>query len=106
MLPRIGDRLQQGPPDVVPVHRAGDPAIRAPTTGPTAASSISPSRSTTATRSTTPARSSPSTTGYDFAELIAAWSGLDVEVVRFHDHRHGVIGDFTEVYLATRGDAG
>jgi SAM-dependent methyltransferase len=40
--------------------------------------------------------------GYDFAELISAWSGLDVEVVRFHDHRHGVIGDFTEVYLATR----
>jgi SAM-dependent methyltransferase len=40
--------------------------------------------------------------GYDFAELIAAWSGLDVEVARFHDHRHGVIGDFTEVYLASR----
>jgi SAM-dependent methyltransferase len=40
--------------------------------------------------------------GYDFAELISAWSGLDVEIVRFHDHRHGVIGDFTEVYLATR----
>ena len=38
--------------------------------------------------------------GYDFAELIHAWSGLDVEVARFHDHRHGVIGDFTEVYLA------
>ena len=41
--------------------------------------------------------------GYDFAELISAWSGFDVEVVRFHDHRHGVIGDFTEVYLARRG---
>jgi SAM-dependent methyltransferase len=40
--------------------------------------------------------------GHDFAELISAWSGLDVEVVRFHDHRHGVIGDFTEVYVATR----
>jgi SAM-dependent methyltransferase len=40
--------------------------------------------------------------GHDFAEMIAAWSGLDVEVVRFHDHRHGVIGDFTEVYVATR----
>jgi hypothetical protein len=34
--------------------------------------------------------------------LISAWSGLDVEVTRFHDHRHGVIGEFTEVYLATR----
>lgn len=43
--------------------------------------------------------------GYDFAELITAWSGLDVEVVRFHDHRHGVIGDFTEVYVATRPGA-
>ena len=42
--------------------------------------------------------------GYDFAELIHAWSGLDVAVMRFHDHRHGVIGDFTEVYLARRRD--
>lgn len=40
--------------------------------------------------------------GYDFAELISAWAGLDVEIVRFHDHRHGVIGDFTEVYVAIR----
>ena len=40
--------------------------------------------------------------GYDFAALISAWSWLDVEVSRFHDHRHGVIGDFTEVYLARR----
>lgn len=39
--------------------------------------------------------------GYDFAEMIHAWSGFDVEVIRFHDHRHGVIGDFTEVYMAT-----
>jgi SAM-dependent methyltransferase len=39
--------------------------------------------------------------GYDFAELIHAWSGFEVEVMRFHDHRHGVIGEFTEVYLAT-----
>lgn len=40
--------------------------------------------------------------GYDFAELISAWAGLDVEITRFHDRRHGVIGDFTEVYLALR----
>ena len=40
--------------------------------------------------------------GYDFAELASAWSGLDVEVTRFHDPFHGVIGEFTEVYLATR----
>ncbi|MDR7222763.1 methyltransferase domain-containing protein [Aminobacter aminovorans] len=40
--------------------------------------------------------------GYDLAELIYKWSGMDVQVVRFHDHRHGIIGDFTEVYLATK----
>jgi SAM-dependent methyltransferase len=39
--------------------------------------------------------------GYDFAELIHAWSGLDVEVVRFHNPTHGIIGDFTEVYVAS-----
>jgi SAM-dependent methyltransferase len=44
--------------------------------------------------------------GYDFAELIAAWSGLGVEVTRFHDPFHGVIGEFTEVYLATRTEPG
>lgn len=40
--------------------------------------------------------------GYDLAELIHKWSGMDVEVVRFHDHGRGIIGDFTEVYLATK----
>jgi SAM-dependent methyltransferase len=40
--------------------------------------------------------------GYDLPELIHQWSGLEVEVVRFHDHRHGLIGDMTEVYIATR----
>ena len=43
--------------------------------------------------------------GYDFAELAPAWSGLNVEVTRFHDPFHGVIGEFTEVYLATRTEA-
>jgi SAM-dependent methyltransferase len=43
--------------------------------------------------------------GFDFAELISAWSGLDVEVTRFHDHRHGVIGEFTEVYVARTSPA-
>ncbi|WP_292210555.1 methyltransferase domain-containing protein [Mesorhizobium sp.] len=38
--------------------------------------------------------------GYDLPELIHQWSGMDVEVYRFHDHRHGIIGEFTEVYLA------
>lgn len=40
--------------------------------------------------------------GYDFAERVFDWSGLDVEVVRFHDHSHGLIGEFTEVYVATK----
>ena len=40
--------------------------------------------------------------GYDLAELVHRWSGMDVEVCRFHDHRHGIIGEFTEVYMATK----
>jgi SAM-dependent methyltransferase len=40
--------------------------------------------------------------GYDLAENLHNWSGVDVEVVRFHDLRHGIIGDFTEVYVATK----
>jgi SAM-dependent methyltransferase len=40
--------------------------------------------------------------GYDLPELIRVWSGMDVEVSRFHDHRHGIIGEHTEVYLASK----
>lgn len=40
--------------------------------------------------------------GYDLPELIYQWSGLNVEVVRFHDHRHGLIGPMTEVYVARK----
>ncbi|MCF6122831.1 class I SAM-dependent methyltransferase [Mesorhizobium sp. M7A.F.Ca.CA.001.07.2.1] len=40
--------------------------------------------------------------GYDLPELIHRWSGMDVEVCRFHDHWHGIIGEFTEVYLARK----
>ena len=40
--------------------------------------------------------------GYDLAELIGTWSDMDVEVVRFNDHRHGIIGEFTEVYIAAK----
>lgn len=42
--------------------------------------------------------------GYDLPELIHSWSGMDVEVIRFHDRFHGILGDFTEVYIATRGE--
>lgn len=43
--------------------------------------------------------------GYDLAELIAKWSEMDVEVIHFHDHRHGIIGEFTEVYVAVKREA-
>lgn len=38
--------------------------------------------------------------GYDLPDLIFQWSGMDVEVARFHDHHHGIIGEFTETYVA------
>jgi SAM-dependent methyltransferase len=40
--------------------------------------------------------------GYDLPELIHQWSGMDVELARFHDHRHGIIGEYTEVYVVTK----
>ena len=40
--------------------------------------------------------------GYDLPELIKQWSGLDVSVIRFHDHHHGVIGEFTETYICEK----
>jgi SAM-dependent methyltransferase len=40
--------------------------------------------------------------GYDLARAAFEWSGLDVEVSRFHDHHMGLIGEFTEVYVATK----
>lgn len=40
--------------------------------------------------------------GYDLPELIRSWAPFDTRVYRFHDHRHGVIGEFTEVYLCER----
>jgi SAM-dependent methyltransferase len=40
--------------------------------------------------------------GYDLAEMIHDWSGMNVEVTRFHDHEHGIIGEFTEVYVAKK----
>jgi hypothetical protein len=42
--------------------------------------------------------------GYDLPELIGKWAPFDVRVYRFHDHRHGVIGEFTEVYLCEKRD--
>ena len=42
--------------------------------------------------------------GYDFAALIAGWALFSVEVRRFHDAYHGIIGEFTETYICTRTD--
>lgn len=40
--------------------------------------------------------------GYDLAENIHKWSGLDVCVMRFHDHELGIIGEHTEVYTCRK----
>ena len=37
--------------------------------------------------------------GYDFPDLIFEWSKMPVEVLRFHDPYHGIIGPMTEVYV-------
>ncbi|MGL4489556.1 MAG: methyltransferase domain-containing protein [Rhizobiaceae bacterium] len=43
--------------------------------------------------------------GYDFVESINRWAGFDVEVSRFWDETHGVIGDMTEVYICRKRGA-
>lgn len=40
--------------------------------------------------------------GYDLASLVATWTGMSCEVTRFHDARHGILGEFTEVYWACK----
>lgn len=40
--------------------------------------------------------------GYDLARAVSDWSALEVEVVRFHSHHYGILGEFTEVYVATK----
>jgi 2-polyprenyl-3-methyl-5-hydroxy-6-metoxy-1,4-benzoquinol methylase len=40
--------------------------------------------------------------GYDFPELINRWASFDVEVTRFWDDTHGVLGDMTEVYTCRK----
>lgn len=40
--------------------------------------------------------------GYDFPEWIGASCGFDTRVLRFHDQYHGILGDFTEVYICTK----
>lgn len=40
--------------------------------------------------------------GYDLADRIGAWSGLDVVVERSVDRTHGVLGPMTEVYVCRK----
>lgn len=40
--------------------------------------------------------------GYDLPELIKEWCGMDVKVERFCDEYHGIIGEFTEVYVCRK----
>jgi SAM-dependent methyltransferase len=40
--------------------------------------------------------------GYDLPELIFQWSGMSVEVHRFYDPFHGIIGPMTEVYVCRK----
>lgn len=37
--------------------------------------------------------------GYDLAEKIAEWTPFDVEIRRFVDRNHGIVGEFTDVII-------
>jgi SAM-dependent methyltransferase len=41
--------------------------------------------------------------GYDIADLIAEWTNMDIEVRRFSDRTHGIVGEFTEVIICRKG---
>jgi hypothetical protein len=40
--------------------------------------------------------------GYDLHQLIGQWSRFDVEIARFFDCTHGILGDFTEVVICRK----
>jgi SAM-dependent methyltransferase len=40
--------------------------------------------------------------GYDFVTLLRDWSGMDVTCLRFADAQHGLLGEFTEVYVCRK----
>lgn len=42
--------------------------------------------------------------GYDLPQLIYEWCGMHTRVERFWDPYHGIIGEFTEVYVCHRRD--
>lgn len=40
--------------------------------------------------------------GYDIGRQIAEWAPFDVRVVRFWDQTHGIIGEYTEVFVCRK----
>lgn len=40
--------------------------------------------------------------GYDIHQLIAKWAPFDVRVYRFCDERHGILGEYTDVFVCRR----
>lgn len=40
--------------------------------------------------------------GYDISKQIAEWAPFDVRVYRFADRTHGILGEYTEVFLAKK----
>ncbi|AXK79183.1 methyltransferase domain-containing protein [Pseudolabrys taiwanensis] len=40
--------------------------------------------------------------GHDFPELLAKWAPFDVELFRFVDREHGILGEFTDVIVCRK----
>jgi SAM-dependent methyltransferase len=40
--------------------------------------------------------------GHDLPDLIAGWAPFQVELRRFHDRHHGILGDFTDVLICRK----
>jgi SAM-dependent methyltransferase len=40
--------------------------------------------------------------GYDISQQIAGWAPFDVRIIRFWDHTHGVLGEYTEVVVCLK----
>jgi SAM-dependent methyltransferase len=43
--------------------------------------------------------------GYEIHKLIAQWAPFDVRVYRFADREHGILGDYTEVFVCRKRGA-
>ena len=40
--------------------------------------------------------------GYDLPDLFYQWSGMQVEIIRFHDWYHGIVGPQIEIYVCLK----